>query len=633
MKLPIRTALSCLLVVISIQPLFAADKWVTIRSKNFLLIGSASESEIRRVGRTLEEFRSALAMMFPKMEQVSSVQTTVVVFKDDASFAPYKPLQNGKPSNALAFFQPGEDVNYIALTGSMVSPNVVLHEYVHFLTRENVTALPVWASEGLAESYSTFEMNGRGNEFTLGRAPERHIVTLNETAFIPLKRLFEVERGSPEYNEASKQGIFYAESWAVVHYLIFGADGKRRSQFVQFLTALSKGEPFDDSFGDAFQTDYGTLEDEVRSYARKRTTWPTLKMTSRENLQIDVRSMNATTLTEAESEYYLGDLLLHMNRLGEAETHLVAATSKAPNLSAAQASLGVLRVRQKKYDEALAILKKAVDSDSKNHMVNFYYAYTLERVDSETAAGAGAGSDRYEAIRTYAKKTIELGPRFVEGYALLARVNLSAGENLDEAEDAVKKALTMAPGRDDLHLLLAQTYLRGNRITDARGVLMNLERVTSDPDTRRRATNMLDQTEQAFTFTEITPDVRPDAAALPTQPEPPQPPLPPAPAIRNDTVLEALTPIAPAVEGEKATGLLILLECTKGLTLRVRTDRGIVELHSPEPDKIQFLSYTADVTDNIKCGPRNPGTPVSITYRPAEKGPGTPLVVEFLEKK
>jgi hypothetical protein len=56
-----------------------------------------------------------------------------------------------------------------------------------------VTGLPVWASEGLAETYRTLELNGRGNEFTLGRAPERHIATLKETPFITLKSLFSVE--------------------------------------------------------------------------------------------------------------------------------------------------------------------------------------------------------------------------------------------------------------------------------------------------------------------------------------------------------------------------------------------------------------------------------------------------------
>ena len=164
------------------MPAFAADKWLSIHTKNFLLVGNASESDIRRVGRTLEEFRSAVAMVFPKMEQTSSVPATIFVFKNDESFKPFKPLYKGQPSNALAFFQPGEDVNYIAVTATtLTAPNIVLHEYVHFLLRENVGGLPLWISEGLAECYSTFDLSGKQNEFTIGRAPER---TLGKTLLI-----------------------------------------------------------------------------------------------------------------------------------------------------------------------------------------------------------------------------------------------------------------------------------------------------------------------------------------------------------------------------------------------------------------------------------------------------------------
>src|SRR5262249_51938821 len=162
----------------------------SIRSRNFLLVGNASEAEMRRVGRTLEEFRSALAMMFPKMDQPPSVPTTILIFKNDESLKPYKPLYKGQPSNALAFFQPGEDVNYIAVTATMASPNAVLHEYVHFLLRETVGGLPLWISEGLAESYSTFEFSGKQTEFTIGRPPEQHVMTFSTPQqFIPLKRL------------------------------------------------------------------------------------------------------------------------------------------------------------------------------------------------------------------------------------------------------------------------------------------------------------------------------------------------------------------------------------------------------------------------------------------------------------
>src|SRR5204863_5689331 len=134
------------------------------------------------------------------------------------------------------------------------------------------------------------------------------------------------------------------------------------------------------------------------------------------------RSINTTTLSEGESEFYLGDLLLHLNRVADAEPHLTAAVAKAPALSTAQSSLALLRVRQKKYDDALALLKKAADADSKNPMINFYYAYVLERADADAAAGLTTTlAERYETMRTYAKKSIELSPRFVEAYALRAR--------------------------------------------------------------------------------------------------------------------------------------------------------------------------------------------------------------------
>ena len=66
----------------------AADKWLRIRSKNFLLVGNASESSIRRVGRTLQEFRAGVALIFPAIAQQTSPPTTVLVFKDDVSFRP-----------------------------------------------------------------------------------------------------------------------------------------------------------------------------------------------------------------------------------------------------------------------------------------------------------------------------------------------------------------------------------------------------------------------------------------------------------------------------------------------------------------------------------------------------------------
>src|SRR5438045_3778293 len=98
-------------------PAAAKDTWLSVRSKNFLLVGNASEKEIRQVGTRLEQFRDVFLRLFPHAAAGNVLPTTVVVFKSHSSYRPFKPLYNGKPEDQVAgYFQAGEDVNYITLT-------------------------------------------------------------------------------------------------------------------------------------------------------------------------------------------------------------------------------------------------------------------------------------------------------------------------------------------------------------------------------------------------------------------------------------------------------------------------------------------------------------------------------------
>ena len=92
------------LVLCGIRPAMATDKWVSVRSQNFLFVGDASESQIRRIARELEESRATFAMLFPNAGKKSAAGTTVIVFKNDAAFKPFKPLYEGKPSTQPNIF-------------------------------------------------------------------------------------------------------------------------------------------------------------------------------------------------------------------------------------------------------------------------------------------------------------------------------------------------------------------------------------------------------------------------------------------------------------------------------------------------------------------------------------------------
>src|SRR5262245_9483809 len=87
-------ALIVILTITGSQNGYSADKWISVRSKNFLLVGNASESSVRRVGRNLEEFRAGLALLFPTIDKQAPPPITVLVFKDDTSFKPFKPRSN-----------------------------------------------------------------------------------------------------------------------------------------------------------------------------------------------------------------------------------------------------------------------------------------------------------------------------------------------------------------------------------------------------------------------------------------------------------------------------------------------------------------------------------------------------------
>src|SRR5258707_720507 len=78
------------------------DSWTSIRSKNFFLIGNAGEKDIKDVATRLEQFRDVFTRLLPGMRFNSPVPTTVVVFKNDSSYKPFKPNPN-----FAGYFQPG----------------------------------------------------------------------------------------------------------------------------------------------------------------------------------------------------------------------------------------------------------------------------------------------------------------------------------------------------------------------------------------------------------------------------------------------------------------------------------------------------------------------------------------------
>src|SRR5215218_4290115 len=309
--------------------------WRSVRTNHLLVIGNADAENLRQVAVWLEFFHSAFARLVSRNVIDSSIPTTVIVFRDDASFTPFKPGYQGRLKVISGFFLPGDDVNYIALSlDESGNPyTTAFHEYVHLHLKDNIPGAPVWLNEGLAELYETLQFSG--SDALIGTAKPSYLYLLRQADMLPLKTLFSVGTDSPHYNEQDKAGIFYGESWALVHYLMLG-DRARQDQFKQFLQRVGRG----DDAAKAIEATYGitldTLEEELRSYIQ-RGNITAQRITGVDNPQTygSYTATQRSSLTDSEASYYLADLLLHSGREGVAERGFKQSIAMDPNFTPA----------------------------------------------------------------------------------------------------------------------------------------------------------------------------------------------------------------------------------------------------------------------------------------------------------
>ncbi len=96
---------------------------------------------------------------------------------------------------------------------------------------------------------------------------------------LPLRTLFEVDHKSPHYNEKNKTSIFYAQSWALMHYLIIGKAG-RVEQFGKFMNCSTSKVPMEQAFQAGFRNAFRSDGKGV-AQLRKKDRYNVITVTSK----------------------------------------------------------------------------------------------------------------------------------------------------------------------------------------------------------------------------------------------------------------------------------------------------------------------------------------------------------------
>ena len=463
--------------------------WFSARTAHFEVYSCATTQQVSRVLEKLEQFRSAY-LLLAGAQAVASPPIVVVAFPEHKDLKSFLPLYDGKPANMSAFFTRGSDENLIVLSlADSEGMNVIFHEYAHLLFRRNDQIWPLWLKEGMAEIYSTMEVAGP-QVVRLGAPIEHHLRLLGRKSLMPLKELFAISRESSDYNEGERQGIFYSESWLLCHYLMIGDNGARKTRFGQLTTLLRQGQAPEQAFTNAMKMSLAATEADLKKY---------LERGKFESLTIPVRAelttrppMAIRPVAPAEVCFRLGDLLLRLHRLDEAEAYFQQSQTLAPLNPLAPEGMGVLAAYRDKDEEALRYLQVALQRGSRSFLAHYIYAREKYRIIAHHSDQYSKIDEESAAeIRSELHKALTLMPDFAPAHHLLGFFEMVQGEDLPGAEKHLQRAIQLEPENPAYQFALAQVQLRKQDVDGAKRTLQGLRTRYVDEQVRSHAEELL----------------------------------------------------------------------------------------------------------------------------------------------
>ena len=215
-----------------------AETWTEVRSPNFRVVTNAGARQGREVAANFERLKGVLQAV-SQMSTRADVPLTIIALQSGRQL---RTMIDSSGEDLAGLFVAGLDVNLVLLRLDLPREaryQVAYHEYMHVLVRQTIGVVPVWLNEGLAEMYSQARLDT--DDVLLGMPANYHLAALEERTLLPLATLLAVDHESPYYTEDNRATTFYAQSWALTHFLMLGDNGAHRPKLFALLEALDAG--------------------------------------------------------------------------------------------------------------------------------------------------------------------------------------------------------------------------------------------------------------------------------------------------------------------------------------------------------------------------------------------------------
>jgi tetratricopeptide (TPR) repeat protein len=379
---------------------------------------------------------------------------------------PHRVGQLGLTHDTVGYLVPAMRANHAVLAPVERAnlPELIRHEYVHFLIRNrDGLAYPTWYDEGFAQLLSTLEL--KDGVLSYGKATEYGFDWLGAEAWFGFEGI--LERRSTQELSGPAKGMFYAQSWLLVHYLTLGRKGHdTAAELTRFLALSESGVPRAEAFEQAFGVTVVSLERLLQKHMR-RLPYVQLRLSPLPTLTSKVAPLPADAVAAR-----LGALALVIGEHESAGRFADAALAlNADNAAALVVRADVLGAAGR-FAEAEPLHRRALELEpgSALHELDLgehFLARAARERDPARAKGYLAEA-RSRFARSHRLDPENPEPLAVHGASYLDDLEPGSGEKAVASLEAAHERL---PSQAEIKLLLARAYVTANQPERARPLL------------------------------------------------------------------------------------------------------------------------------------------------------------------
>lgn len=473
-------------IALAAEPFAGVDaKWRHFRSPNFELYSRVAEGESRAVLRQLEVLR-AMFLQTLRLEERAPAPVTIFYFNNVRDYRTYLRAEYRKNENYRASFHSDPDRGLMLLApldSAKFGHELALSSYIRHLFRTAGERPPTWIGTGFAQLFQTLEIVG--DRVIFGRPSTGKVHVLREKQLMPLESLLGIEPGNELFAEEEATSLYFAQTWAIIHYWMLGKHNlpqERVDAFLRYARRQRDASPEErrQAFERFFGMDYAAMNKAVDSYIYSGR-YSYAKLTIPDVPPAD--SYARRTVPRDEIQLELAGVALRTTRDPAGRLALLHALSTNPADIRVLEALGAVAMDERDMNVARERWARALEAGSTNPAIiqhlaqletrgwfqqfDYYFRLPVEKADR---------------LRDLLQRSIAVAPAQSEAYEMLAWTEACAPDPSVANINLVQKKFSTLDDR--AHTLLALALVR-LRLGDREGGLKLLDDIDKlEPSSR-----------------------------------------------------------------------------------------------------------------------------------------------------